>query len=1035
MIDVRGKNVALTGKFQLSRKEAMAKLEALGASCKTSVSSKTDLLFAGEKAGSKLSKARELGIPIYGEQELQEVLAGGGAAEGAEFEWTPQRLLASGRARIRSNTPHSTPLDAYALSPDGRYLATGTWCGDDYEAGGNLALWELATGRVVNVLEKIRGGVGWPDEPRCVQWQRDGARIGFTMHTNAFAYANPFDPRARPKPAEDLTDGWDRPPAWCFSPNGREVFLSCWGIWIPQRKVPGLRMPAALNKMARIVKDEYAGSVGALDPFRECRWTDDDVVVGYNTHECYAIGYDPGSNLLWHRPLAGKALSPCGRWLVAQGEEPLLVDTATGEAQTLPEPTAKAYVFAQDGRRLASLGAQVRIYEGSELVATIPSAVATGYVSGAADLVGFAFSPDGSKAALLTQDGRLEIWQIDGAPQKLTELSDGPWQGVFYGADDIVVAASTERLTFLDSSGAVRADRELFAFPPEDSLAEEFPRKLQAFPVGEQWGYVVAGQVVVSPSDPSEAIHLVVDGRTTHPLTWAEVPVYTSWEQAVKEAPKVLGSTLVKRFSKSKKRAPRKRKSVFLADNAHSLADLEEAIRARVLAGRDPSWMLDRLGELAVQAVVRGEIDRAESYLEHMWNDWNHCAIAHATAYLARYGAREAALPWIEKLEGTIVPKDSNFEARLWLAAARGRLESRAVDLPEDRSLDSRRASIAAAYAMAGHFDKALEELRPVIDFCGSMTLDWKTLGEFIDIAVEAGAFETIDALIRFAKSGKDLSSAGMDEGLAKLFIERGMPERAWGWLPLGGWSPRVEERIVDAVERARGAEAVATMVQERLDAARKAGDRAEEACLMVWVARRNPEPYREAFMAFASTYELEPNDKMLWALCQVLPLLGETERLTRLPMPRIGDWVVLAEALGPDDPTLAIAAEEVLDRGDWWHWRRLLRALRRHGEATQSLYERAVETLADRAGRNRDELEVVVKVLGKAGDLPRADELRMRIPKSQRALATEELCISAMAQGHYSGAIALMDEVPVENETFVRYFVLHCGDGIQRLL
>ncbi|UXI00615.1 NAD-dependent DNA ligase LigA [Photobacterium sp. TY1-4] len=66
-----GKTVVLTGSLsQLTRAEAKAALQEMGAKVTGSVSKKTDLLVAGEAAGSKLAKAQELEIEIWDEQAL-----------------------------------------------------------------------------------------------------------------------------------------------------------------------------------------------------------------------------------------------------------------------------------------------------------------------------------------------------------------------------------------------------------------------------------------------------------------------------------------------------------------------------------------------------------------------------------------------------------------------------------------------------------------------------------------------------------------------------------------------------------------------------------------------------------------------------------------------------------------------------------------------------------------------------------------------------------------------------------------------------
>ena len=70
-----GLTIVLTGTLEaFTRPELAERLEALGAKVTGSVSSKTDLLIAGESAGSKLTKAESLGIEIWDEARLRSSL-------------------------------------------------------------------------------------------------------------------------------------------------------------------------------------------------------------------------------------------------------------------------------------------------------------------------------------------------------------------------------------------------------------------------------------------------------------------------------------------------------------------------------------------------------------------------------------------------------------------------------------------------------------------------------------------------------------------------------------------------------------------------------------------------------------------------------------------------------------------------------------------------------------------------------------------------------------------------------------------------
>ena len=69
---LRGQTVVITGTLPtLSRQQATAMIEQSGGRVTDSVSRKTSFVLAGENAGSKLEKAKSLGIEVIDEKELQ----------------------------------------------------------------------------------------------------------------------------------------------------------------------------------------------------------------------------------------------------------------------------------------------------------------------------------------------------------------------------------------------------------------------------------------------------------------------------------------------------------------------------------------------------------------------------------------------------------------------------------------------------------------------------------------------------------------------------------------------------------------------------------------------------------------------------------------------------------------------------------------------------------------------------------------------------------------------------------------------------
>ena len=82
-----GKTVVLTGRLvNMTRTEAEAALRRSGANVAGSVSKKTTAVFAGDDAGSKADRARELGVPVLGEEQLLAILRGAPLPNGKDLE-------------------------------------------------------------------------------------------------------------------------------------------------------------------------------------------------------------------------------------------------------------------------------------------------------------------------------------------------------------------------------------------------------------------------------------------------------------------------------------------------------------------------------------------------------------------------------------------------------------------------------------------------------------------------------------------------------------------------------------------------------------------------------------------------------------------------------------------------------------------------------------------------------------------------------------------------------------------------------------
>ena len=70
----QGKKIVATGKLEgYTRTEIQDKILSLGATPQSAVSKTTDYLIVGEKAGSKLAKAQQLGVKVLTEEEFEQM--------------------------------------------------------------------------------------------------------------------------------------------------------------------------------------------------------------------------------------------------------------------------------------------------------------------------------------------------------------------------------------------------------------------------------------------------------------------------------------------------------------------------------------------------------------------------------------------------------------------------------------------------------------------------------------------------------------------------------------------------------------------------------------------------------------------------------------------------------------------------------------------------------------------------------------------------------------------------------------------------
>lgn len=739
------------------------------------------------------------------------------AAEGIGALHRVASELVAGRRALVHSAQHDEKLTALAVSPCGHYLATGAWCGDDYEEGGDLVVWDLRTCAAVHVVSNIRGGVGWPWHPGQLRWAGDSQSLYLGFDTNRVGRLAVFATEAGwGLPGASLTGGWDSLPAWALAPDGTVAVLvpreddedqaialfrvedddveeaDC--TWLDNRIPAGMVREdedADGDDPTRAVTTIYSGArIDCPDERRVLVHNKDTLLcfdrgtrrLVWRSRVAKPVGISAGAEFIAHHPAgvvfyrgADGLPSP---WLPMHvGASALVFEPARGGER----PPRMAAVIEADNDYGAEPG--VHIYDGGEFVCGPDLAPASS--SDEFDFPALAWSPDGGRFVCLTCEETLEVWRIDGRGAGATarrehEIAEVTGKGVVWAAEDRVVVAGGDSLVFVDPrAGRIVARRAVVADEAEfDPRADELPRR-DRFALHGAWVILRGDGVVVGAGEGLDAqLGWVVDRRVGWPLRWCPPVV---------EAPTAVVAEAVPEFPPAR------------------VGDAVDVLRALVTstAALGRGWRSNRSELLRLAArefARRGLVDDASGCLEDIPEFADSIAArAEVVAILAGAG-RGAEAQAIRAAEGYLqrsgedleIDEDSTYQQALYgsslgaMCHALGDLEraerwflraEAAVDNDEANAGDHRHM-LALGYLLAGRDDRALALLRrplagapsshsalPLVAYLARHG-KWEMVDAYVRDgwigAHGADAFELLPILARYADPERVAAYAGL---------------------------------------------------------------------------------------------------------------------------------------------------------------------------------------------------------------------------------------------------------------------------------
>jgi predicted DNA-binding WGR domain protein len=471
---------------------------------------------------------------------------------------------------------HESAITAAAISPSGRWLATGSGYVDTdgdwdaaYERGGLVCVWDVLAGRCVNVLGRVKGGVGGAEgTPRALEWHQSEAALAASTGTHGVARLAPFAADGGVRCVTTQGDGFDGiAPAWCWIPGGDELALATFIVRMGDE-----------DRQAKLRKHIDA---------EEC---------GFRSRVC---AYDG---------------------VVTDGHYTVRADTLERiEPRPFRDPRMG---LALDG---LAIDAERRVRFTSPRGDEVVLDVIVRRHDHESPFVPVASSPDGRELATLTEEGRVVRFSCEG--QRLSELEATWAHGVALGAGVLVLIAP-HRIAFVEIAtqevlGDFAQGEEVSPHPlgaDEAAIRKSF-RYDPAFAIAGGWAVALPTGEVAAPltvhAALGGALALALGGRRSWPLDWVKgASAAPKLAVAVGDLAAALPAALRRSVTKSAAaKKPGKRSAPELTVSPATIADvLDEA--ARIVAAVPAQWKASERAQLAAVEAAAGRGPRAVSLFD-----------------------------------------------------------------------------------------------------------------------------------------------------------------------------------------------------------------------------------------------------------------------------------------------------------------------------------------------------------------------------------------------------------------------------------